>query len=87
MRQEILAMESPEESRMVFLDDWHREFVEAVFQRLFDSTKEHFSAPSGADNGEKQAAYLREYQKDTMKIVATKTRKRYFFDRRRGSDA
>ncbi|KAF8417868.1 hypothetical protein EV426DRAFT_681750 [Tirmania nivea] len=76
MRQEILAMEDPAESEMVCLDDWHRDFVEAVFQRLFESAKEHLSTSNGVGYSEKQVAYLREYQKDTMKIVAIKTRKR-----------
>jgi len=79
-------MEDPAESRMVCLDDWHRDFVEAVFQRLLDSTKEHCPTPSGGDYREKQVAYLREYQKDTMKIVAIKTRKYFFGPHRDGDD-
>lgn len=80
IRQEILAMEDPVE--LVCVDDWHRDFVEAVFQRLFDSTKAHFStsgAAGAAGYSEKQMAYLREYQKNTMKVVAIKNRRRYFF--------
>ena len=86
MRQEIMVMENPTESGMLCLDDWHRDFVEAVFKRLFDSTKEHFSTPNGASYSEKQVAYLREYQRDMMKLVVIKNRRRYLFGRRRDDD-
>jgi len=85
MRQEILAMEYPAESSLVYVDDWHQEFVEVVFQRLFDSIKEDFSTPNGVGYSEKQMAYLREYQKNTMKVVAIRARRR-FFSRRQGDD-
>lgn len=73
MRQEILAMENPS---LVCVDDWHQDFVEAVFKRLFASTMEQFSTPNGASYSEENLAYLREYQKKTMEVVAIKARKR-----------
>ncbi|KAF8436702.1 hypothetical protein BGX38DRAFT_1145371 [Terfezia claveryi] len=84
MRQEILALENPS---LVCVDDWHQDFVEAVFKRLFDSsTTKQFSIPNGANYSEKKVAYLREYQKETMEVVAIKNRKRYPFSRHRDDD-